>query len=543
MLCKLRVCLFVLILSVSGLVFLTTTPANAECPEGMISYWILDETSGDTYEDFVNGNDGVGNASPTSVSEGKVNGAQGFDGSTTGIDVEPDVSFDWGMNESFSIEYWVKAGLLSPVSSAEVVVGRDDTIDPSKLHWWTGLRRDGRAQFTLIATNGDGEAEAGDVRGAHDLRDGAWHHVVAVRDAATGENRIYVDGAIDSSNAIVSITYNAGFESATAKLNIGYLERKNNSNRHRFEGTLDEVAIYNRVLTPAEISEHYNAGMSYCGDSYNLTVHTDGGAGTGTVNPAGGVYRDGTTVLLTADPATGSAFFEWNTGGDLSGHSNPAIIAMNADKTVTAAFEPDGDADGVSDLEESGPDGTDPNYSGNGEDLNPDWQEANVTSMRTHDGKSYVTLEVDLPATLSDCRTVPPPPGGPAGVLFPYGFFGFTVKNAAAAPNETTVKLYLPGATTTYYKYGPTPTDASDHWYEFLFDDPPGEPTGAEINGNIATLRFVDGERGDDVLGDDNMIIDQGGPGAPPGGGATPVGGGGGGGGCFISNVERAVRR
>ena len=41
-----------------------------------------------------------------------------------------------------------------------------------------------------------------------------------------------------------------------------------------------------------------------------------------------------------------------------------------------------------------------------------------------------------------------------------------------------------------------TPNDAINHWYEFLYD---GE-TGAKINGNVITLYFVDGKRGDDDL-------------------------------------------
>jgi len=34
--------------------------------------------------------------------------------------------------------------------------------------------------------------------------------------------------------------------------------------------------------------------------------------------------------------------------------------------------------------------------------------------------------------------------------------------------------------------------------------------TGAEIDGNIITLHFVDGQRGDDIPLQDGMIIDQG---------------------------------
>jgi hypothetical protein len=76
---------------------------------------------------------------------------------------------------------------------------------------------------------------------------------------------------------------------------------------------------------------------------------------------------------------------------------------------------------------------------------------------------------------------------------------------------STTVTFYFPSDVTfnTYSKYGPTPDDPFDHWYEFTFDD----LTGAETDENIITLHFVDGIRGDDDLTEDGNIIDLGGPG------------------------------
>ena len=32
-----------------------------------------------------------------------------------------------------------------------------------------------------------------------------------------------------------------------------------NDHRYNFEGKMDEVSVYNRVLTPAEIAQHYQA--------------------------------------------------------------------------------------------------------------------------------------------------------------------------------------------------------------------------------------------------------------------------------------------
>jgi hypothetical protein len=66
-----------LMFSCVGLAFLPVSSAYAACPDGITSYWKLDEATplapGGTYTDFVNDNDGKGAANPDAVA-GRVNG-------------------------------------------------------------------------------------------------------------------------------------------------------------------------------------------------------------------------------------------------------------------------------------------------------------------------------------------------------------------------------------------------------------------------------------------------------------------------------------
>ena len=70
--------------------------------------------------------------------------------------------------------------------------------------------------------------------------------------------------------------------------------------------------------------------------SYTLTVAT---SGSGTTNPAAGThtYASGTSVTVTATPASGYAFTGWS--GAATGTTNPVTIAMDGNKTLTANFE------------------------------------------------------------------------------------------------------------------------------------------------------------------------------------------------------------
>lgn len=61
------------------------------------------------------------------------------------------------------------------------------------------------------------------------------------------------------------------------------------------------------------------------------------GSGSVTLNPPGGVYDDGAVVTLTAQPAEGWEFRDWD--GDVEGTNPTTTILMNGDKRVTAKFQ------------------------------------------------------------------------------------------------------------------------------------------------------------------------------------------------------------
>ena len=267
---------------------------------------------------------------------------------------------------------------------------------------------------------------------------------------------------------------------------------------------------------------------------HTLTVNIVG-EGSVTLAPGGGTYYLGTEVKLTPVSDAGWVFHGWS--GDLSGYGNPTTLVMDTNKTITATFDEDSDDDGISDAEETAcPNGGDGNSDGI-----QDSEQLNVASLHSQDGTTYVTLESGPGTILAECRAVAAPDGSgaPSGVTFPYDFFNFTI-NGVGAGGGATLTLYLPAGTdpTTYWKYGATPADANPHWYEFMYES--ATETGAEIDGNMITLHFVDGKRGDDIPLQDGMIIDQGGPGVSVSDSdesSFSGGGGGGGGGCFISTA------
>jgi hypothetical protein len=217
------------------------------------------------------------------------------------------------------------------------------------------------------------------------------------------------------------------------------------------------------------------------------------------------------------------------------------VVDMGADEFVDHdgdgtgdVFDPDDDNDGISDEEEEGH----PNNGDGNNDAIADSLQVNVASLQSYNNAIYVTLESPAGTSLSNCESVDATADdAPDAIDFSYGLFGFTI-NGIGYGNSTTLKLYFPAGVDleTYYKYGSTPDNQTDHWYEFMYD---GE-TGAEIDdtNKIITLHFTDAQRGDDILTQDGMIVDVGGPGATSEDTTPPADtGSGGGGGCFINSL------
>jgi prepilin-type N-terminal cleavage/methylation domain-containing protein len=80
---------------------------------------------------------------------------------------------------------------------------------------------------------------------------GMWYHIVATHDATTNLNILYVNG-VEENRSTKAVTYEVN-----PKTYIGVFYT---SPSLRFNGTIGEIAIYNRVLTGKEVKNHYEMG-------------------------------------------------------------------------------------------------------------------------------------------------------------------------------------------------------------------------------------------------------------------------------------------
>jgi hypothetical protein len=81
-----------------------------------------------------------------------------------------------------------------------------------------------------------------------------WHHVAFVYDDT--DVRIYVDGELDSNGASNPLSYTAGLYNSSANFSLGQ------AGSYYYRGDIDEVAIFDRALSAAEIAEIYASGLT-----------------------------------------------------------------------------------------------------------------------------------------------------------------------------------------------------------------------------------------------------------------------------------------
>lgn len=241
-----------------------------------------------------------------------------------------------------------------------------------------------------------------------------------------------------------------------------------------------------------------------------------------------------TFVAPAVDPPGAILQFELRgaDGQGLVATATAVVEVLNDDGTR------DVDTDGVSDAIENGA----PNNGDGNNDGIPDRRQANVVSLRDTASGQYLTLVTLAGTQLVDIRIAENPSPGdvPPGATFPLGFLSFMMQGVAPGA-ATTLTILAPSGVevNTYLKYGRTPDIPFNHWYRFVFDN----TTGVEVKSDSVVLHFVDGQRGDDDISANGMIVDIGALAlqrvlqSDSGGGE---GGGGASGGCAMSREAQS---
>jgi hypothetical protein len=217
-------------------VSVTVDNAAPPPPPGLVAAYSFDQGTGTTVPD-ASGSGNTGTLSNTSWSlSGKYGGALSFNGTSSLVSIND--SSGLHLSGGMTLEAWVNASLLTNKKARTVLMKENAP----------GL------QYALYA-NTDTNAPSGNIFTTQefDTRDTAtvsvntWTFVAATYDGSSLS--LYVNGRLVSTKPVIG-----SMSPSTGKLRIG----GNTIRNEWFKGLIDEIRIYNRALSVAEIQADMN---------------------------------------------------------------------------------------------------------------------------------------------------------------------------------------------------------------------------------------------------------------------------------------------
>lgn len=227
-----------LILLIMALGFIVGPETHAAAPtNGLISYWKFDEGGGTTASDSAGSNTGILTNGPTWVA-GKLGQALNFDG----IDDKVSISDHPTLRPSnITVSYWIYPINLATGLAQDIIAKR-----PSM----------NNGGFVFEATGSAAVNHYVNIGGtwnwvAMTYTNNIWQHITVTYDGTTLIG--YINGTqAASTGATGSITH-----ITPATLVLGS-DSPESSNSRYFNGSLDDLRIYSRALSAAEILDVYN---------------------------------------------------------------------------------------------------------------------------------------------------------------------------------------------------------------------------------------------------------------------------------------------
>ncbi|PCJ98193.1 MAG: hypothetical protein COA45_08575 [Zetaproteobacteria bacterium] len=248
-------------LSLIGIALLCPGASYAQSPPpdyttGLVGHWELDETSGSSIADSSGSNtgtwvDGVNNDVAEETITGQINTGLTFDGSDDGIDAGNDASLQ--ITGDMAISAWINA---NSVSGRQRIVGWQSAGEAEVENNLYALTIDGN---DIFITHEYGAGSNVGLTYNTTLTTGTWYHIVMSRDVATDQISVYLNGTLVSTQGYA----NDPTGGSTGRMYIGYFP----SMAWDFDGTIDDVRVYNRTLSATDITALYN----YTGTNYTCT--------------------------------------------------------------------------------------------------------------------------------------------------------------------------------------------------------------------------------------------------------------------------------
>jgi hypothetical protein len=227
----------------------TCAPLAPNLQNGLVGYWPF---CGNANDESGNGNNGVVNGATLAEDRfGNAGSAYSFDGND-GITMPPSDILNIGLSD-FTISLFIKPSNIEGLNK-NIIGKRYYSLG----NGYSVNIENGRVFSELLDANSTTYTGS-----TSEVALNEWQHVCATFDR-DGNSSIYLNGQLEGS---LPISGESGDLSNSSELFIGYFAPVGPDCFNGclfFEGSIDDIAIYNRALTPEEITQLYTGAAAPC---------------------------------------------------------------------------------------------------------------------------------------------------------------------------------------------------------------------------------------------------------------------------------------
>lgn len=319
-------------------------------PSGLVGYWPFNEGNGTLANDLVSVDNGTLTNGPTWSTSSKIGGGLVFNGvkAISGDASNQYVSVGsvallnpsvisvaaWFKTSSNNVNQAIVAKSNACATAGYLVWINENAVASHRVSWWVG--------------NGPWLDEYAT---ATAVDDGNWHHFVGTYDGTT--RKIYVDGVLQIASTSAGETL-----SSTGALQIG----GSNYCGSTFNGSLDEVRIYNTALSASDVASLYNTSTSSNTWAMSIDTYATSGNLTALTYDSGYLYLAGYENVGNSgneqwhiekrNASEGSLVWESNTNAGRASYSPGTSseiaygIGTDASNVYVAGYDNESDSNG-----------------------------------------------------------------------------------------------------------------------------------------------------------------------------------------------------
>lgn len=256
-----------------------------------------------------------------------------FDGTGDYLSVADDASLDFGSADTFSISGWFRN--TGANGSDRHLLGK--ATSATQTGYEIKLTSAGTLSF-IIGYDGDTDT----ITSTNSYTDNQWHHFTATKNGTSSTN-LYVDGILVGTDSSLiangSLDNSQGFYLGGIDFGSGFSSA--------YTGFIDDIRIYDKVLTPTEIKSLYSGGGLVLGMSDTNSL-SDGLVGywklddnvsgdSQTITDHSGFGHDGITDDAGASGMNCTGTGKFNLGCDFDGSDDYVEVTDQANLRISGA--------------------------------------------------------------------------------------------------------------------------------------------------------------------------------------------------------------